>query len=50
MYFLSDQQPEELAEGKREIRDILMENRLASPNQIRDESSLEQVDGKQPDI
>ena len=27
MYFLLDQQPEELAEERREIRDILMENR-----------------------
>ena len=27
MYFLSDQQPEELAEESREIRDLLMENR-----------------------
>ena len=27
IYFLSDQQPEELAEERREIRDILMKNR-----------------------
>ena len=40
MYFLSDQQPEELAEERREIRDTLMESRQdTTPNRIRDESS-----------
>ena len=31
MYFLLDQQPEELTEERREIRDILMENRQVPP-------------------
>ena len=40
MYFPSDQQPKELAEEWREIRDLLMENQMSiTPNQIRDESS-----------
>ena len=50
MYFLSDQQPEELAEERSEIRYFNGEQISTTPNQIRDESSYEQVDGKQPDV